>query len=108
MVVGRVEAWRLADRAGDVTDDTAGPAHDMVVVVPDAALETGRAAGRLEAAYESGRGERVERVIDGLKRDMAYAIAHSGGDRLDAKVVAVPDGVEQGDAGGRHSQTGTA
>ncbi len=80
----------------------------MVVVVPDASLEPGRAAGRLDAADESRRGERVEGVIHGLKRDMPDAIAHPGGDRLDAEVVTVPDGLEQGDAGGRHPQAGPA
>ena len=35
---------------------------------------------------------------------MAYAITHPGGDRLDAEVVTVPDGLEQCDAGGRHPQ----
>jgi hypothetical protein len=80
----------------------------VVVVVPDASLEPGRAAGRFDAAYEPRRGERVEGVIHGLKRDMAYAIAHPGGDRLDAEVITVPDGLEQRDAGGRHPQAGTA
>src|ERR1700683_3609620 len=43
-VVGCGQAGRLADRAVDVSDDTARPAHDVVVVVPDASLEPGRAA----------------------------------------------------------------
>ena len=92
----------------NVSDDAARPAHDVVMVVPDAPLEPGRAAGRLDAAHESRRGERVERVIHGLKGDMAYAFAHPGSDRLDAKVVTVPDGLEQCDAGGCHPQAGTA
>jgi hypothetical protein len=39
---------------------------------------------------------------------MADAIAHPGGDRLDAEVVTVPDDLEQCDARGRHPQGGTA
>jgi hypothetical protein len=39
---------------------------------------------------------------------MAHAIAHPGGDRLDPKVVTVPDGFEQCHARGRHPQAGTA
>jgi hypothetical protein len=108
VVVGRGQAGHLADRAVDVSDDTARPAHDVVVVVPDASLEPGRAAGRFDAAYESGRGKGVEGLVHGLKGDMADAIAHSGGDRLDAEVVTVADGLEQCDAGGRHPQAGTA
>src|SRR5438477_10260971 len=101
VVVGRGQAGRLADRAVDVGDDTAGPAHDVVMIVPDAPLEPGRGAGRLDAAHESRRGERVEGVIHSLEGDMADAIAHPGGDRLDAEVVTVPDDLEQCDARGR-------
>jgi hypothetical protein len=38
---------------------------------------------------------------------MTYAIPDPGGDRLDAKMVAFPDGLEQGDAGRRHPQAST-
>src|ERR1044071_4198384 len=85
---------RLADRAVDVSDDAARPAHDVVMIVPDASLEPGRSAGRLDAAHESRRGERVQGVVHGLKGDMADALAHPGGNRLDAEVVAVPDDLE--------------
>ena len=61
-----------------------------------------------DAAHESRRGKRVQGVIHGLKGDMADAIAHPGGDRLDAEVVTVPDDLEQCDARGRYPQAGTA
>ena len=35
---------------------------------------------------------------------MAYSIAHSRGERLDAEVITIPDGLKQGNAGGRHPQ----
>src|SRR5580700_3707912 len=108
VIVGGGEAGRLADRAVDVSDDTARSAHDVVVVVPDASLVPGRAAGRFDAAHESGRGECVQGLVHGLKGNMADAFTHSGGDRLDTEVVTVPDGLEQRDAGGRHPQAGTA
>src|SRR5579859_504067 len=82
VVVGSGQAGRLADRAVDVGEDAARPAHDMVVVVPDPPLVPGRAAGRLQAAYQSRRGECVQGVIHGLKGDMPDAVAHPGGDRL--------------------------
>ena len=75
MIVGGGQAWRLADRAVDVSDDAARPAHDVMMVVADASLEPGRAAGRFDAADQSGRGERVQRVINGLQRDLADPIA---------------------------------
>jgi hypothetical protein len=39
---------------------------------------------------------------------MTDAIAHPGGDRVDTEMVTVADGLEQGDASGRHPQAGTA
>src|SRR5208283_2358461 len=79
VVVGRGQARRLADRAVDVSDGTARPAHDVVVVVPDTSLEPGRAVRRFEAAYESGRGERVQGLIHGLQGDVADAITYLRG-----------------------------
>src|SRR5260370_1242816 len=64
--------------------------------------------GLHDRASASRRGERVEGLVYRLKGDMAYAITHPGGDRLDAEVVTVPDGLKQRDAGGRHAQAGTA
>src|SRR6266567_851686 len=75
VVVGRGQARGLADCAVDVSDDAARPAHDVVMIVPDASLEPGRGAGRLDAAHESRRGERVQGVIHGLQGDMADATA---------------------------------
>src|SRR5581483_11700135 len=106
--VGRGQAGCLADRAVDVSDDAARPAHDVVVIISDPPFEARRAAGRLDAADEPCLGERVQDVVDGLQGDMTDAAAHSGGDRLDAEVVAVPDGLEQCDAGGCHPQAGPA
>src|SRR6185437_2554599 len=82
VVIGRGQAGRLADRAVDVSDDTAGLAHDVVMVVPDASLEPGRTAGWLDATYESRGGERVQSLVHGLQGDMAHAIAHARRDRL--------------------------
>ena len=66
-------------RAVDVGDGTtaAGPAHDVVVIVPDTSFEPGRAMrhGSMARRIESRRGERVEGVVHGLKGDMAYPIA---------------------------------
>src|SRR6185312_15868069 len=102
------QAGRLADRAVDVSDDAARPAHNVVMIVADAPLEPRRAAGGLDAADELGRGERVQGVIDGLQGDMTETVAHLRGDGLDAEMVAGPDGLEQRDAGRRYPQAGTA
>lgn len=70
-------------------------------------LEPGRASGRFDAAYVSRRGERAGGLTD-VKGDTAQAIAHRGGDRLDAEVVTALDGLKQRDAGGCDPQAGTA
>ena len=75
---------------------------------PDAPLEPGRAAGRLDAAHQARRGERVQGLVHGLQGDMAQAIAHPRGNGLHAQVIAVPDGLQQRDAGCRHPQARTA
>src|SRR5205814_10289122 len=41
VVVGRGQAGRLADRAVDVSDGTARPAHDVMMIVRHASLEPG-------------------------------------------------------------------
>ena len=58
MVIGRGQAGGLADRAVDVGDDAARPAHEVVVVVSDPSLEPGRAPGGLDATHEPRRGQR--------------------------------------------------
>jgi len=108
VVVGRGQARCLADRAVNVGDRTAHPADDVVVVVPDPPLEPGRAAGRLNAADQTGRGERVQRLVHGLQGDVANSLAHAGRERLDPEVVAVPHRLEQRHADGRHPQPGPA
>jgi hypothetical protein len=66
-----------AGRAVDVSDDTARPAQDMVVVVPDASLEPGRTADRFAAAYESRCGKRAEgRTHDVKDDDVKANMAH--------------------------------
>jgi hypothetical protein len=108
VVIRRGQAGCLADGAVDVSDNPARPADNVMVIVTHAPLKPRRVAGRLDAANESSRGERVQGLIYRLKGDMAYAIAHPSGDCLDAEMVASPDGLEQGDTSSRHPKAGTA
>jgi hypothetical protein len=108
VVVRRGQAGCLTDRAVNVGYYTARAAHDVMVVVPDPALEPRLPAGRLDAPNEPCRGQRVQSVIDGLEGHVAHTSTHLGGDRLDAKVITVPDGLEQRHPGGRYPQAGTA
>ena len=78
------------------------------MVVPDPSLVARRAAGRLDAAHQPRRGERVQRLVDRLQGHVAHPGPHPFRDPVDAEVVAVPDGLEQRDADGRHPQAGTA
>jgi hypothetical protein len=102
VVVGRGQARCLADRAVDVSDGAARPAHNMMMVIPDASLEPRRTAGRLDAADEPSCGERVQGFINGLEGNVAYPVTDAGSDSLDAEMITAPDGLEQRYAGGRH------
>lgn len=94
MVVGRGQAGSPADRAVDVSDDTTRPSNR-------AGLPAGSMRRTSPAAVSAGR---AHHDLKGYgPRDRA-----PGGDRPDAGVVTVPDGLERRDAGGRHPQAGTA
>lgn len=71
------------------------------MVVADPALEPRGRTGRLDPADQARVGEGVQRVVDGLQRDVPHALAHPVGDRLGVEVPTVAYGLEQGDAGGR-------
>lgn len=108
MVVGRGQAGCLADRAVNIDDDTTRPAEQVVVVVTDTSLEPGRTPGRVDTTDQARRGERMQSLVHRLQGDVTHSIAHARGDRLDSKVVTLPDGLEQRDASGRHPQASTA
>src|SRR5690606_37565344 len=108
VVVGRIQAGRVPGRAVDVGDGSARSANDVVVVVPHAPFEPGRASGRFDAPYETRRSERVEGLVHGLEGDMADTIAHPGGDALDVEMIAVADGFEESHTGGRDPQSDSA
>src|SRR2546421_2176960 len=84
----RVEARRAADRAVDVGDDAAGPAHHMVVVVPAARLVPRGRAGRLDPPGQPGPGQGAEHVVDGLGGDRVEAAPDPRGDVVDLEVAA--------------------
>src|SRR5580692_590958 len=76
VVIGWGQAGCLADRAVDVSDDTARPAHDMMMVIADTPLEPDRAARRFDAADETRLGQRVQGLVDGLQGNMANPVTH--------------------------------
>jgi hypothetical protein len=108
MVVGWSQARCLADRAVDVSDDTARPAHDMMMVIADTPLEPDRAARGLDATDEARAGQRMQGLVYGLQGDMADPVTHPGGECLGPEVITVADRFEQCDPGGCHPQSGAA
>src|SRR3989440_5685382 len=97
----RVEARRAADRAVDVGDDAAGPAHHMVVVVPAARLVPRGRAGRLDPPGQPGPGQGAEHVVDGLGGDRVEA-----GPRPRRGSVPPPGGAPREDAPGSQRAAG--
>ena len=77
-----VQARRLADRAVDVGDGAAGAAHHVVVVVADPRLVARHRARRLDPADQPCGRQRVQRVVDGLVRDIGQIGAYGPDDRL--------------------------
>jgi hypothetical protein len=107
-VIGGLEARSLADCAVDIGEAAALAANEVMVVVPDPALETRRASRGLDPAYETRRGEGVKGLVHGLERHMAEPVAYTGSDGVDVQMVAGAHGVEDGEPGGRHPEPGRA
>jgi hypothetical protein len=107
-VVGGLEARCLSDRAVDVGEAAALSANEVMVVVSDPAFVTCRAPRRFDPPYESRRGERVQRLVDGLERHVAEPVAYLRGDRVDVQMIAGAHCVEDGEPSGRHPEPGRA
>jgi hypothetical protein len=108
VIIGGGQAGRLADRAVNVSDDAARPAHNMMMVITYASLEPSRAARRFDAADQTRLGQRVQSLVYGLQGDVAHPVTHPGGKCLGTEVIAVTDRFEQGNPGGSHPQPGAA
>jgi hypothetical protein len=103
-VTGGFEARCLADHAVDVGEAAAVSADEMVMVVADPALEASRASRGFDPSYEPRRGERVQRLVDGLERHVTEPIAYLRGDRVDVEMVSGAYGIEDGEPCGRHPE----
>ncbi len=96
--VGRGDTRSLLDVAVDVGDLAAGPADQVVVVVTDAPFVPRRAACQLEASQQSGRGEGVEHVIDGLHGNGTDSSAYRRGYLIGGEVALFVEHLEHGDS----------
>ena len=109
---GSAEARRGADGAVDVGDGLAAAADQVVVVVPDARLVARGGAGRLDAADQSGSGQRVQHLVDRGGRDRTDLLARGHGDLVGGRVRMPDDGGQHRDprrgrpqpAGAQHPQ----
>ncbi len=106
VVVGRSQAWRVADRAVDVGDNAARPAHDVVVVVADPGFVTGNHAQRLDPAHQTDGGEGVENVVHGLAGDIGKSAADGRQDRLGVSMRMGVDRRQHRDPRTGHAQIG--
>ena len=88
--------------------DAARPAHDVVVVVADPRLVAGHRAGRLDAPYQTGGGQRAQHVVDGLVGHLAEVRADGADDRVRVGVRVFVHGVQHGQPRTGHPQRCTA
>ena len=82
VIVGGGQAGRVADGAVHVGDHAAGPADEVVVVVPDAGLVPCDRPGGLDAPDEAGTGQGAQHVVDRLVRHACEVLADELDDRL--------------------------
>ena len=95
----------MADRAVDVADGAAAAAHDVVVVVADAALVAGGVPGGLDAAQQAGVGQRVQHVVDRLRRRRPGSVRRTSVSTVSASACGwSADGVEHGEPRLRDAQ----
>jgi hypothetical protein len=92
----RVEAGSLADGAVHVGDGPAAAANDVVVVVADPRLESGRATGRLDPPGQTGAGQRAEDVVHGLGGDRVEPFADLAGDLVDLQMTTLGEHIQYG------------
>src|ERR1700712_3983448 len=108
VVVRRGQAWRGPGDTVDVRDRPTGPAHDVVVVVPDPRLVPRRRAGGLDATQQARRGERAQDVVDRLVGHRAEIGPDETDDRVRVEVGVVVHRRQHRETGTRHAQTGPA
>lgn len=83
MSIGGRQAWRVADRAVDITDQATTTAHNMVVVIAHPRLITRYRSRGLNPANQTRRSQCVQNVVDRLARHIrkteAYRTEHGVG-----------------------------
>lgn len=94
----------FAHGAIDVGDRAAGPAYDVVMVVPDPRLIAGHGPRRLDTAYEAGGGQRAKDVVDGLMRDVGETFTNDPDDRVRVGVRVLVHRGENRHPGTRHTK----
>src|SRR6478735_649244 len=104
VVVGCREAGDLVDRAVDVGDGAARPAHDVVVVVPDPRLVACDRARGLDAAQQPRGGQGAQHVVDRLVRHLAEVAPHDLDDGVGARVRTLLHRGQDGHPGAGHPQ----
>ena len=92
------QARTASRRAVDVGHGAAFAADDVVVVVPDAKLVEGDAAGGLYASHQAHLDQGGEHVVDGLGGDGPKLRPDVADDRVGAGMRLAPQRGEDGEA----------
>jgi hypothetical protein len=92
----RRQTWCRADCTVDVDGRAALSAHDVMVVVGNPCLEPGGTTSGLEAPKQPSRGQRMQVVINRLRREASQPFARRRRQRLGVGVRMLTYGIEHG------------
>jgi len=81
-IVGRRQAWRIANRTVDVSRSSASAADHMVMIVANTIFVESRRASWLDAPDESIFGQHSERVVNCLTGNGTDLSAYFGGQEI--------------------------
>src|SRR5664280_2584109 len=108
VVVGGGQAGGGTDGAIDVGQETARPAHDVVVVVPDPRLVARHGARRLDAPHQARRSQRTQHVVHRLMGHLTEILTHDTDERVRVGMRMLVHRSQHRHPGTRHTQRSPA
>ncbi len=108
LLIVRGKAGPVPEHAIDILGAAASPAHDVMMVIPDPALETSGMPGGLDAAQQARGRARPQHVVDGLDRHRTELCPHARANSLGGGVGGLGQPRQHSLARHCHTQPGRA